>query len=235
MIPKGPEGLFISLVSLYRKKPTQANFQTCFHHPSTYPSVAAMVKPLAILDALKADALGSNLDSEGLISGPYAHRVNFHSELQSLSPPNEANRFFSFVLSRTNPISRGRQRSSAPLLCVLAGDFSVHQAPLSRPPQPSPSVRPDRRWDSSRQERIKPAAGCRTPAGGRPHPSEGCWQDFLPLAGDAGSRTSSTEATRSEEVKLFFLLLFSLGNSQMKWTSLAVRRNSHAVIELKDV
>jgi hypothetical protein len=96
MIPKGPEGLFISLVSLYRKKPTQANFQTCFHHPSTYPSVAAMVKPLAILDALKADALGSNLDSEGLISGPYAHRVNFHSELQSLSPPNESEPFFFF-------------------------------------------------------------------------------------------------------------------------------------------
>jgi hypothetical protein len=41
-----------------------------------------------------------------------------------------------------------------------------------------------------------------------------------------GRRTSSTGATRSEEVKLFFLLFFPLGNSQMKWRCSALYKIS---------
>jgi hypothetical protein len=137
--------------------------------------------------------------------------------------------FLSFSPARTlspEAASARRRHSSA---CSPATSPSIKPLCRGRPSLLRPSAR------TGAGTPLGKSASSQPPAGGRPHPSEGCWQDFLPLAGDAGSRTSSTEATRSEEVKLFFLLLFSLGNSQMKWTSLAVRRNSHAVIELKDV
>jgi hypothetical protein len=97
----------------------------------------------------------------------------------------------------SSPPSRraGSLRGGPSLLRPTVVQLLLHQTDAGRSSSTGPSLgRSSIRWSS------------RTPTG-----------PFLMLAGDAGSRTSYTRATRSEEVKSYFPYFLLLRNSQKKW------------------